>query len=107
MDIEKEEEIVTCPVCGSKRLKVGQFTYNTQEYDQEQKEWSDSNYHSFDEGDKLISVFCQGCSEKGVDTDLTKLAVEAGWDIYDEDSFKLIPRENAHEDDMERVPAKV
>jgi len=100
-----EKQIITCPVCGSQRLKVGQFTYNTQEYDQTQEEWGSSDYYC--EGDLVVSVFCQHCSENGVDTDLTKLAVAAGWDIHNEDSFKLIPKENSHEDDLERVPSQV
>jgi hypothetical protein len=105
-----EKQIITCPVCGSKRLKVGQFTYNTQEHNQEpednENEWESSDF-CFDEHDLVVSVFCQGCSENGVDTDLTELAIQAGWDIYDEDAFKLIPKENTHEDDLERVPSQV
>jgi hypothetical protein len=90
----KEPKEVICPMCGGNRLKVGQVSYNTQVYSPDwekngdDEEWSASDY-SLDQNRYIVSIYCQDCSENCEDTDLTDLAIEAGWEIYDEDSFKL------------------
>ena len=79
---------LSCPACGSTQFKVGQFTWNTQDYDAENDDWGDSK-NSY-EGDIAIDVQCAAC-----EFDCTALAVIHGYDITHEHGLRrhVPPRE--------------
>ena len=71
---EGPEAPLTCP-CGSTVFDVGQYTWNTQQFDAGADDWGSSDYSYEDE--IVVHVKCADC-----ETDVTDQAIAKGWRIF-------------------------